>query len=489
MLDLANGLGDDKSVLTGLFALELARAGGLPEAEQRSAFFVGLLRHLGCTAFAADEARLADDDVALRRQLMHGDSSRPVEVARAVARASSSPLRGARGVGRLLSSARRLRTHWTSEVCGAARHLAQQLGFGPDVVRALDEVFERWDGLGGPQGVRGEAISVLGRVAQAAHVAVLFLIAGGPPLAREVLGLRSGSVLEPRWAAAAVELVGPFQGLASSPERLEAVELSLADMPAGLTLEVIAVTFGDIADLQSPFTRGHSRHVARVCDRAATTLGLPKPERVELRLAAHMHDIGQVALPTGLWLEPRWTPADRQRGSTHTHYTERVLGAAPEWAAVAKLAAAHHERLDGSGTHRGLKAPALPRAARLLAAADAVCALREDRPHRPAMDGAGVRATLREAVDDGHLDADCVAAVLEAVGERAAVPTSAVASLTPRERDVLVQLARGRTNKEIAAGLRISARTVQTHTIHIYEKLGVSTRAAAALEASKAGLL
>jgi DNA-binding CsgD family transcriptional regulator len=50
-------------------------------------------------------------------------------------------------------------------------------------------------------------------------------------------------------------------------------------------------------------------------------------------------------------------------------------------------------------------------------------------------------------------------------------------------------LARGRTNKEIAVALGISARTVQHHTLHIYEKFGVDTRAAATLQALHLGLL
>jgi len=64
-----------------------------------------------------------------------------------------------------------------------------------------------------------------------------------------------------------------------------------------------------------------------------------------------------------------------------------------------------------------------------------------------------------------------------------------VAGLTAREIDVLRLLARGLTNKEIAGSLAISARTVQHHTIHIYEKLGVDTRAAATLLAARHGLL
>ncbi|HZI03514.1 MAG TPA: LuxR C-terminal-related transcriptional regulator, partial [Archangium sp.] len=71
---------------------------------------------------------------------------------------------------------------------------------------------------------------------------------------------------------------------------------------------------------------------------------------------------------------------------------------------------------------------------------------------------------------------------------RSAASASAPA-LTERELDVLRLLATGRTNKEIAQQLGISGRTVQHHTIHIYEKLGVDTRAAAALLAVRHGLL
>ncbi|MEZ4238581.1 MAG: helix-turn-helix transcriptional regulator [Myxococcota bacterium] len=64
-----------------------------------------------------------------------------------------------------------------------------------------------------------------------------------------------------------------------------------------------------------------------------------------------------------------------------------------------------------------------------------------------------------------------------------------VPSLTERESEVLREVARGQTNKEIAAALGISPRTVQNHTLNIYGKLGVSTRAGAALRAARAGLL
>lgn len=489
ILDLANGLGKDKSVLTGLFALTLAQQAGFEAPGQRNAFFAGLLRHLGCTAFASNEAQLSSDDIALRRRLIHGNSGNVVDVVAAVAESSLGITAKVRGIGRLLVSARNLRGSWTGEACGAARLLASELGFGPDVVQALDEVFERWDGRGGPKRLVGDAISPLGRLVNAAHLAVTFSMEHGQDIAREVLRSRSGTVLQPRWVDRCIELLPRFETRVSDPERLATVHDLLERDPLPTPLETIAATFGDVADLQSPYTVAHSRKVATVCTKAAGILGLPPDQSQDLRLAAHLHDIGQMALPTGLWNAGVWTPPERSRGASHTHYTAAVLGAISVWRSVAEIAASHHERIDGTGTHRGLEGPRLSRAARLLAAADMLCALGEPRAYRPALAADRIETTMLRAVREGHLDPDCVAAVLESIGRNVRVETSPAMSLTPREHEVLALLARGRTNKEIASRLGISPRTVQQHTISIYEKLDVDTRAAAALRAAKSGLV
>jgi DNA-binding NarL/FixJ family response regulator len=100
-----------------------------------------------------------------------------------------------------------------------------------------------------------------------------------------------------------------------------------------------------------------------------------------------------------------------------------------------------------------------------------------------------VRSLTHEAGRNGHLDAECADAARAAVGQRAASSPGAAARLTEREVEVLRLIARGQTNKEIARSLGISDRTVQHHSIHIYEKLGVNTRAAATLLAVRSGLV
>ena len=69
----------------------------------------------------------------------------------------------------------------------------------------------------------------------------------------------------------------------------------------------------------------------------------------------------------------------------HPYFTERVLARPGLLARLGALAALHHERLDGSGYYRGMKASLLSPAARILAAADVYHAMTEPRPHRPAL--------------------------------------------------------------------------------------------------------
>jgi DNA-binding NarL/FixJ family response regulator len=174
----------------------------------------------------------------------------------------------------------------------------------------------------------------------------------------------------------------------------------------------------------------------------------------------------------------------------HPYYTERALARAPALAALGELGGAHHERLDGSGYHRRLRAESLPTGARVIAAADAYHAMTEDRPHRTALTGGGAAEALREGVRAGRFDAAAAEAVLEAAGHRAAPGRPAwPAGLTDREVEVLRALARGGSNKEIAVALGLSPKTVGHHVAHVHAKAGVSTRAAATLFAMEHDLL
>jgi DNA-binding CsgD family transcriptional regulator len=146
--------------------------------------------------------------------------------------------------------------------------------------------------------------------------------------------------------------------------------------------------------------------------------------------------------------------------------------------------------MDGSGYLRGIGGPMLSVPARILAAADAYHAMTQPRPHRGPMSHEDAACELRHGADDGRFDPVAVDAVLTAAGHAAGrARGGGPAGLTAREADVLARLAQGSSNKAIAQQLGISAKTVGNHVEHIYAKLCVSNRAAAAMRAMQYGLV
>jgi DNA-binding CsgD family transcriptional regulator len=259
--------------------------------------------------------------------------------------------------------------------------------------------------------------------------------------------------------------------------------------PEGLDGALAAVA--DFTDIKSPWLRGHSPGVARLVADAAAAAGLSADETTTLGRTALVHDVGRVGVPNGIWDRPGpLTATQWERVRLHPYLSERVLQRCSLLKPFADAASRHHERVDGSGYHRGAHGDRLDVGARLLAAADAYHAMTEDRPHRPALAAGGAASQLRSDGDAGRFGRFEVDAVLAAAGE--ARPPAVVtnpAGLTDREVEVLRLIARGRVNKQVATTLGISPKTVGRHVEHIYAKAAVSTRAGAALFAMEHGLL
>jgi HD-GYP domain-containing protein (c-di-GMP phosphodiesterase class II)/DNA-binding CsgD family transcriptional regulator len=243
--------------------------------------------------------------------------------------------------------------------------------------------------------------------------------------------------------------------------------------------------------VKSPYFLGHSSGVARLGEEAATRLGLGDEEATAVRRSGLLHDLGRVGVSNLVWDKPGpLTASEWEQVRLHAYHTERILARSPVLGRLAQIAGMHHERTDGSGYHRGATAGAIPIAARVLAAADVFQALTEPRPHRAAFAPEQTARQVEAMVAAGALDPEATRAVCEAAGVALRrTPGTWPAGLTDREVEVLRLLARGRSKKEIAKTLVIAPGTVHTHTVHIYEKLGVSTRAGVALFAMEHGLL
>ena len=202
--------------------------------------------------------------------------------------------------------------------------------------------------------------------------------------------------------------------------------------------------------------------------------------------AALLHDLGRVAVPTGVWERPGALRAeDWEAVRLHPYNSARILARSPLLAPLAQIAGRHHERTDGSGYPAGMRASELEPAACLLAAADVLHALGEPRPHRDAYDLDAASRLLANL----PLDRDAVRAVLDATGAPPPAFPPLPSALTERELEVLRMLVAGQSKRQIAGELVLSQSTVHTHTVHIYAKCGVSTRAGLAMLAMQHGLV
>jgi HD-GYP domain-containing protein (c-di-GMP phosphodiesterase class II)/DNA-binding CsgD family transcriptional regulator len=494
--DLAAGLEMETSARATLLATALAREVGVRGAELVTVYYTALLRFVGCTSFAHETAWYAGgDDLALLGGLMPADAGSFPSIAGRIFREAGrgqGALTRTRSIARLLSDPKIGRKIAVAH-CDQAVALAGHLGAPEGVVESLGQIYERWDGKGHPHGVCGKDLALPARLFHVALRAEVHRRIEGPAAAVAVLEARRGGELDPDLTSAFLRRADDLLALATLPSVWEAV-LAAEPTPHRLVpsaqLVPIAEAFGRFADLKSPFTLGHASGVAERAVRAAEHAGLSDDQRETLRIAALLHDLGRVTVPNGIWDKPGPLGAlEVERVRMHAWQTERILARCPLLAPFARLAGAHHERLDGSGYHRNAEAAALSPAARLLAAADVHQALLEERPHRPARSAADAARTLSEEAGAGRLGREAVAAVLESTGTPAPPRDPNPAGLSSREVEVLCLVARGLSNKEIGARLFVSARTVGNHVAHIYDKTGVRTRAAAALFAVQNELL
>jgi HD-GYP domain-containing protein (c-di-GMP phosphodiesterase class II) len=492
--DLGMGRPMERVLRQTVIAMRLGAAAGMDEAAATSAYYTSLLTWVGCAVDTSEVAALFGDETELYADSRDGDLG-GVSLAVFVARHLGHGKPGFRRigmVGKFLATAGRSVQQVMQEHCQEASDLAGWLGLGPAVGEPLLQAFERWDGRGVPGSAGAEGLAPAIRLVHLADIVEAFHHTGGAEAALHVARERRGTQFDPGLVDCFCDRHGEILerlGGVSAWEEVIALDPGLGAAMTDDQLDRALAAFADFSDLKSPLRLGHSRGVAELSAQAGTKLGLPAADVVMLRRAALVHDIGMIGIPSGVWDEPgEWSISQRERARTHPYLTERMLARVASLAQVGHCAALHHERLDGSGYPRGLRGDAIPLPARILGAADVYNALRQPRPHRPALEAGDAERTMRDEVRAGRLDGDAVQAVLEAAGHRLRRRAGLPSGLTAREVEVLVLLGQGRSNPEIAAELHVSRKTVSSHLEHIYAKLGVKTRTGAALFAMRQGL-
>src|SRR4051794_29589394 len=474
-----------------LIAMGLAERLELDRATLREVYDVSQLLYIGCTVETHVFAGFFGDEIDARAAAAPVVWGRPAELQRTFLSRLGG---GATGLARLSAAARALPDvkreldAGASGHCEVARMLGARLGLEADHGAAFAAIYERWDGKGFPGRLRGEAIPVAVRVLQVADDADVQHHVGGAAHAAATIAARGGHAFDPDIARAFAEHADALVGAPAGPSAWEAV-LAAEPAPAqtldGASLDAALGAIADFADLKSPYLLGHSRAVAALAATAAGRAGLGSEV---VRRAALVQDVGRVAVSITTWDKAApLTVEDWERIRLHPYHGERILSRSSALAEPRALAALHHERLDGSGYHRGAGAATIPFPGRLLAAADAYQAMLEPRPHRAALAPEQAARELEAEAAAGRLDGDAVGAVLAAAG-RSLRTVPRPAGLTEREVEVLRLLAQGRMTKQVARELGISPKTADHHMQAIYGKIGVSTRAGATLYAMRAGL-
>lgn len=488
--DLGTGQPQFHGVRTAVLAAAVGHALGLTGQQLAAVQQVTLLRFLGCTADAAETAvMVGGDDVGFRAAMAPVVMGSRTEMGRrltTVIGAGRSPLRRAALVAGALADPGGARRSLTAH-CEVAAMFADRLGSAAAVREGVAHAYERWDGAGFPDGLAGEAVPLPVRVAVVTGDADLWWRAGPEEMTR-VLRARRGHAYDPAVADACLAIAAPVLTRLDTGSAWEAL-VTATDTEPVPDLDRALSAVADFTDLKSPWTRGHSPRVADLAAGAAAELGLPREEVRTARRAALVHDLGRVGVPNGIWDRPGpLGVAERERMRLHPYLTESTLACCPALAPLGRLGGAHHERLDGSGYHRGSRDQTTTE--RVLAVADAVAAMGAARAYRPALQGEQIADLVGAEVREGRLDRCAADAVLAAAGSRQALPRSSwPGGLSDREVEVLRLVARGRSNRQVAADLHLSAKTVGRHVENVYAKLGVHTRAAAAVFALQHRLL
>lgn len=150
-------------------------------------------------------------------------------------------------------------------------------------------------------------------------------------------------------------------------------------------LDDIAAAFGQVVDSKSPYTSGHSARVALYTDLIAEALELSPERRRWLKRGALLHDVGKLGVSNSVLDKAgKLDISEWDEVKLHASYTETILSRISAFSELAKVSAAHHEKLDGTGYPRGLSAEHITLETRIITTADIFDAITAERPYRGA---------------------------------------------------------------------------------------------------------
>lgn len=394
-LDITEGQPEGHCVRCCWIGMQIGRRLGLGDDALWGLYYTLLLKDLGCSSNAARICELyLADDLSFKRDYKGVGDSLP-QVLNFVLQHTGLKAGLAerfRSVLTIFRNGDEIAQELIKTRCQRGAEIARLLRFPESVAAGIFSLDEHFDGEGRPHGLDGEAIPLFSRIALLAQVIDVFHTTGGPMAAVEEVKRRSGTWFDPRLTVIFRQISDDpgFWMTLASPDVMAAV---LAQEPASHVvaldddyLDDIAAAFGQVVDSKSPYTSGHSARVALYTDLIAETMGLSPARRRWLKRGALLHDVGKLGVSNSILDKPGKLDEEEWAAvKAHATYTETILSRIDAFAELARVSAAHHERLDGLGYPRGLTAEAISLETRIITTADIFDAITAERPYRGAV--------------------------------------------------------------------------------------------------------
>jgi len=177
---------------------------------------------------------------------------------------------------------------------------------------------------------------------------------------------------------------------------VKAEELKVSYEKSQIILDGTVKTMSKIVETRDPYTSGHEAAVAIISCKIAEEMAMPKEQIEAIEVAATLHDIGKISVPSEILTKPgQLTDLERDIIKTHCRVAYDILKTIEFPYPVAQIILQHHERMNGSGYPQGLKGEEILLAARIIGTADVIDAMASHRPYRPAL---GVDSAIKEIV-------------------------------------------------------------------------------------------
>jgi HD-GYP domain-containing protein (c-di-GMP phosphodiesterase class II) len=395
-LDITEGQPAGHSARSCAIGMRLAQETGLPADQQSSLFYALLMKDAGCSSNSAKVCALfGHNDIVIKRDGKTVDTDSLKAMVGYISRNLSpdgSYLTRAKMFKQFVGNGANIGRLLTKTRCERGAEIARKLDFTEDTATAIHSLDEHWDGGGHPDGLKGVEIPLLGRYLGLAQCVDFYRNAAGIDGMYEVIEDRSGRWFDP-------DLVMALQAIrhdtrfweSLTSKRPESLVRSYepedrVKIATDARIDRVAEAFAQVIDAKSPYTATHSAGVAEIAVGIGKVQGLIPKEINDLNRAGLLHDIGKLGVPNTILDKPnKLSPAEWKVMKEHPRYTEEILSQVSVFKPIAQMAGRHHERLDGTGYHRGIRGEQMTQMDKILQVADVAEALAADRPYRAGM--------------------------------------------------------------------------------------------------------